>query len=77
MPPTPVSGAPGSSHEAADTVGIQSDQRSKSMRTSYTTSGFAVDSCSARHDTAPAMTRKLLHVQEGKAGFGKAVKFAQ
>ena len=60
MPPTPVSRAPRTSHDAADTVGIQSDHRAKSMRTSYTDAGVAVDGCSTLHDTEADMTRKVL-----------------
>ena len=58
MPPTPVSGAPRTSHDAADTPGIKSDHRSRSMRTSYTDAGIAVDGCSTRIDTEVGVTRK-------------------
>jgi hypothetical protein len=51
MPPTPVPGAPCRSHDAAETVGIQSDHLSKSMRASNTEAGLAVDGCSTLHDT--------------------------
>jgi hypothetical protein len=72
MPPTPVSGAPRTSHDAADTPGIKSDHRSRSMSASYTDAGGAVDGCSTLIDTEVGITRKLLHVEDGTAGFGKA-----
>src|ERR1700738_1108145 len=58
MPPTPVSGAPRTSHDAADTPGIKSGHRSRSMRTSYTDAGVAVDGCSTLIDTEVGMPRK-------------------
>ena len=45
---------------AADTPGMKPGHRSTSMRTSYTDSGGALDSCSTLIDTNAGMTRNLL-----------------
>src|ERR1700692_871438 len=57
-PPFSVSGSPRRSHDAADPVGMNSDQRSTSISKSYIASGFALDSCSTRHDKDPFMLPK-------------------
>lgn len=69
MPPTPVSGAPRVSHDAADTPGIKSDHRSRSIRTSYTDVGVAVDDRSTVHDTEADITRKLLQTAALQRGY--------
>jgi len=71
MQPTPVSGAPRTSNDAADTPGMKSDHRSRSMRTSYTDAGVAVDGCSTRIDTEIGMTRKLLRTAALQDEFAK------
>ena len=63
-PPLPVSGSPRRSHDAADIVGIQSDQRSTSISRSYISAGFALDSCSTRHVRDPVMLRNLQALRE-------------
>ena len=73
MPPTPVSGAPRTPHDAADTPGMKSDHRSRSMRTSYTNAGFAVDGFSTLIDTKLGMTRKPLQTTALQREFAKEV----
>jgi hypothetical protein len=74
MPPTPVSGAPRTSHDAADTPGMKSDHRSRSMRTSYTDAGVAVDGCSTLIDTAVGTTRKTTTAVQIAGAFAKDVQ---
>jgi hypothetical protein len=63
MPPTPVSGAPRTSHDAAHTPGIKPDHRSRSIRTSYIEAGVAVDGCSTLIDTEAAMMERNYYIQ--------------
>jgi hypothetical protein len=58
-PPSPVSGAPRRSHDAADTAGIHSGQSSTSTSTSYTTTRSALDGCSTRYESDLLVPRRV------------------